>query len=175
MEVDIGAGLGQWEASEYDDGLFWQSGIYILHNGTEWTKMRCRGIPPEAYNPDALLYSLANNEPLRVKSTNFIPYGLADNGRMHQLNTWIEEENVYVMGGTGKRQHISDKWGHWCKHNCGQMHLLTMGYLAFQEFYPNVPHYLPWLDGANAEKEAIGDHVAWTETLAAEDKWMEEW
>jgi hypothetical protein len=174
IEVDIGNALGQWKPSEFNDGIFWQSGIYTLHDGKEWSTNKTRGIPASAYDASTLLYCLANNEPLRLAKDTFITYGLADNGQMHKMNTWITEDSTYVMGGSGKRQH-QDIMHTWCKRHCGQLHLLTM--LPFRTSAlvdpMSHPHYLPWIDGKNSDKDNMGDYVAFA--LDADDEWMLEW
>jgi hypothetical protein len=169
--VNIGPALGQWKPDEYEDGIFWQSGIYTLKKDGEWKKAKTRGIAKGAYSADDLIQCLATGEPLRIPKHAFITYGLADNGQWDKLNTWVTEDAEYVMGGTGKRQH-NNIMGIMCKRTCGQMHHLTM--LPFRTSAMvdpmSHPHYLPWLDGKNTDKDAIGTYVAFS--IDAEDEWM---
>lgn len=150
--LDLGDNLGQWDCTVYDDGIFWQSGVYCLKEGVEWKKARTRGIPKGTYSAEDLLENLATREPLKVWKNVFIGYGMADNGQWEKRNTWERKEHEFVFGGSGKRCHLGRFGG--CNDRCsGDVHALG----AIQLFYgpdgdpESAPHYLPWLEN---EEEA---------------------
>jgi hypothetical protein len=140
---NVGDGLGQWEKARYDDGIFWQSGIYMLKRGGEWIKSKTRGIPAGSYTAEDLLDALARGEPLRLSKKVFITYGLAQ-GQPHRLNQWIDEPHEFAFGGKGKRLH----WPTVCKTICKGMHRLGIPHAMFcmGDDLWSQPHYLPWLD-----------------------------
>jgi hypothetical protein len=149
--LDIGGNLGQWEATEYDDGVFWQSGVYCLKQGDDWIKARARGIPKGTYSAEDLISRVKTREPLAIKKNKFLGYRQADNGQWEKRNTWIEDRPELVFGGTGKRSHIG-RFGR-CNSEChDDIHALgALQYVYGPEGDPSSkPHYLPWLDN---EKE----------------------
>lgn len=153
--LDIGSALGQWELTEYEDGVFWQSGVYSLKIDGEWKKGRTRGIPRGTYDPEELVQRVKTREPFKVWKNVFIGYGMADNGQWEKRNTWERKEHEYVFGGTGKRSHLGRFGG--CNDHCrGDIHALG----ALQILYgpdgdaESLPHYLPWLDN-NEEMTAV--------------------
>jgi hypothetical protein len=155
--------FGGWELDEYTDGIFWQSGIYMLKSskcaekgcdnfkgdaskcGHEWSKARTRGIPKGSYTAEELLSAMDRNEPLRLTKKVFVTYGLAFQIGKHLLNTWQDEPHEFAFGGTGKRSH----WTRACASAChGKLHSLAMSQLQFGPFVDmeSARHYLPWLD-----------------------------
>jgi hypothetical protein len=145
--LDIGDNLGQWELAEYDDGIFWQSGVYCLRTGDDWIKAKARGIPKGTYTAEDLLEKVKTRESFKVFKNVFIGYGLADNGQWEKRNTWERKEHEYVFGGSGKRSHLGRFGG--CNTQChDDIHALG----AIQLLYgpdgnpESEPHYLPWLD-----------------------------
>jgi hypothetical protein len=144
----IGDDLGDWELAEYDDGVFWQSGVYSLHTtGDGWVKGKSRGIPKGTYSAEDLLERVKTREPLKLKKSKFIGYRQADNDQWENRNTWVEDRPSLVFGGTGKRSHLGRFGG--CNDQCyGDIHALG----ALQFIYgpdssaESCLHYLPWLD-----------------------------
>jgi hypothetical protein len=141
---NVGSNLGQWEIERFDDGIFWQSGIYMLKRGGEWIKSKTRGIPAGSYTADDLLDALARGEPLRLSKKVFVTYGLAQ-ARPELLNTWQDEPHEFVFGGKGKRLHFPKA----CKAVCkGALHRLGVPHFLWGlgDDIRSRPHYLPWLD-----------------------------
>lgn len=140
---NVGDNLGQWELERFDDGIFWQSGIYMLRRGDEWVKAKTRGIPAGSYTAEDLLDALAQGEPLRLSKKVFVTYGLAQS-RPDALNTWELEPHEFEFGGRGKRLHFPKACASACRrgmHRLGVPHFLWgMGDVDSH------PHYLPWLD-----------------------------
>ena len=172
-DVPIGDALGQWEITRYDDGIFWQSGIYMLKRGVEWVKSKTRGIPAGSYTAEDLLRCLERGEPLRLSKRVFVTYGLAQS-RPALLNQWIDEPHEYVFGGQGKRVHFVKA----CKNDCGKMHRLGIPHLMFgpDADAMSVPHYLPWLDNSRelAEQKRVVDDVTVFDAnhLDSDDEWV---
>lgn len=176
--LNFGSGLGEWEVEEYEDGIFWQSGIYCLKKDGEWKKARTRGIPRGSYNATDLIRVLEGWQDYCFECQQFCPkfhqhkntfigYGLADNGRWDARNTWTSIPHDYRMGGSGKRQHFSTDNS--CAMHCNGLH--SCGLLTFL-FGPDgdphsYPHYLPWLDNGNsfAEMKLRIDDIVFHEIL----------
>ena len=149
---NVGDGLGQWETKVYDDGIFWQSGIYMLKQGDTWVKSKTRGIPAGSYTAEDLLAALAAGEPLRLAKKVFITYGLAQS-QPGRLNQWVTEPHEFEFGGAGKRFHFP--WA--CKKMCKTMHRLGIPHAMFcmdETDLWSKPHFLPWLDAAAGMKSA---------------------
>jgi hypothetical protein len=145
--LDIGDDLGQWELAEYDDGVFWQSGVYCLHTGEGWVKGKSRGIPKGTYTPEELLERVKTREPLKLKKNKFIGYRQADNDQWENRNKWVVDRPALVFGGSGKRSHLGRFGG--CNDQCHD-DIHALGALQFVYGPEGDPqsqvHYLPWLD-----------------------------
>jgi hypothetical protein len=150
--------LGDWEMSKYDDGVFWQSGIYALKHPLECTckiqpcpkagkwsggQMKTRGIARGKYKAEDLIERCTTLEPLKSTRRVFIGYAQALQGRREELNTWIDIPGIYVFGGGSKRGHIAA-----CSNACRQlspgMHALTEQ-VKFGGIPESEPHPLPWI------------------------------
>lgn len=174
--LDVGPNLGQWELTEYDDGVFWQSGIYCLKLGDEWKKARTRGIPKGTYAAEDLLERVKTLEPLKVMKNVFIGYGMADNGQWEKRNTWELKEHEIIFGGGGKRSHLGQFGG--CNNRCrADIHALGgIQFLYGPDGDPeSQPHYLPWMDNDEemAEVKELGYFVINMEDPDSEEiGWM---
>jgi hypothetical protein len=172
--LDRGDRLGQWDIAEYDDGIFWQSGIYSLKDGDTWVKARTRGIPKGSYTAEELLECLRTGEPLRLSKKVFVTYGLADSGRWDDRNTWMTEPHEYVMGGAGKRTHATRA----CARDCGDMHrLATLHVLYGPDDDPmSKRHHLPWLEPPDSNKRVMDD-LTWFDAnhLDIDDEWVRQY
>lgn len=178
--TNTGSELGQWKLSEFDDGIFWQSGIYMLRKGDSWasgeSKAKTRGIPSGSYTAEDLLKCYKEGEPLRLDKKVFVSYGLALGGQRDQLNTWRTEPHEYVFGGTGKRYHAPRS----CTNSCfGDMHRLCMPSMLYGPYCDRESgrHYLPWLDTTESDlaetKHLIDDYTFYDQNhLDADDEWV---
>lgn len=162
LNVVPGTRLGEWELDEYDEGIFWQSGIYALKKDGEWEKGRTRGIPKGSYSPADLLRALDSGGTLYIDVKSFIGYGLALNERFNEINTWKEETREIVFGGQGKRYH-NERF--YCPKHCpgGGIHFFIPP-PDFGDDCHSRPHYLPWLENdpyITQAKHLSGDYVAY--------------
>jgi hypothetical protein len=183
--LDCGNNLGQWKISEYEDGIFWQSGIYSLREsldypeslGYGWSKAKTRGIPKGSYTPEQLLECLKNDQPLRLNKKIFVTYGLADNGRWEELNTWNIEPHEFIMGGSGKRRHNIGPKGRFCEKHCTSLHRLTMWLGPYVHGDPmSKIHYLPWLDPPDDVKNLMDDLMLFdADHLDYDQEWVREY
>lgn len=150
---DVGPNLGQWELTEFDGGIFWQSGIYCLRTGDEWVKAKTRGIPKGSYSAEEMIQCMNNGTPLEMNKNVFTGFGLALNGQRDKINTWSQEPHSYVFGGQGKRYHnsIGCDRGVTCS---GGIHGLVPRPVreSAEDKCEGYPHYLPWL-GNDPERE----------------------
>jgi hypothetical protein len=167
--------LGGWELSEYQDGLYWQSGIYALWKGVpfKW-QAKMRGIERGTELVDTLFECYRESNPLRLERHVFINYGLALQGQREALNTWRDETVEFKMGGTGKRIHQykpsrnPPKSGRPCATAChGDIHRLALPPVAPFGDCLSRPHALPWLadwKALNANKEVMDDLSVYGDT-----------
>lgn len=176
--------MGQWKLEEYDDGIFWQSGIYGLKRDGEWEKAKTRGIPKGTYSVENLFACLNSMEPLKLAKKVFISYGLAINQKNHKLNSWVMEPHEFKFGGNGKRYHPNPKsklGESYCSRICGKrMHKLTYNILSYGMKYDPIPksypHRLPWIDGLSPEKNVMIDYTLFdVNHLDFDDDWVMEY
>lgn len=184
--LDLGDNLGQWELTEYEDGIFWQSGVYCLKTEDGWVKARTRGIPKGTYTAEDMLERVKTRESFKIYKNVFIGYRMAANGQWEKVNTWEEKEHEFVFGGSGKRTHIG-RFGA-CNNRCrGDVHAL--GQIPFM-YGPSgdpesLPHYLPWLDNEEEmtdakergyfvlnEEDPDSEEMGWAKQPT---KWQQKW
>jgi hypothetical protein len=165
--------IGGWELKEYDDGVFWQSGIYCLRRGDKWPANKMRGIPQGSYSPDDLIRCMETGEALRLTRRVFYGYGLALQVGREKNNTWEELPVEYVFGGTGKRQHVTPRGK--CTKECdGSHHRLALPpvYMGATGPCDSKPHQLPWLEWSS-RKEIFDSVVMYeTEEWENEQRWL---
>jgi hypothetical protein len=172
--INVGDNLGEWELTEYDSGIFWQSGIYSLNTGGAWVKGRTRGIPKGKYTAEEIIVALETNQPLKLMKKTFVGYGLALNGQRDKLNTWEVTPHEIVFGGQGKRYHNPL----WCRAHCRDgVHEFIPRPVRFTPAASTMsePHYLPWLTAdpiVESKKRLIGDEALYDSNGLDED---EEW
>src|SRR5271170_2808240 len=139
---EIGDELGQWGIDEYDDGVFWQSGMYGLKRGDTWVKAKTRGIPRGQYEPTDMITALERGQlTIKMTRTKFVGYGLAMNQK-HLLNKWTTENYEYLLGGNGKVAHNALLCDKICTNDVHRLINLNMLHWADDK---SQPHYLPWL------------------------------
>lgn len=185
--VDVGTRLGQWDVTEYEDGVFWQSGIYCLKREGEWQKARSRGIKKGSYTADDLLSALnytkcANPEcitlehHIHLKRKMFVTYGLAQQIGWHLHNTWQDEPHEYIMGG-GKRVHFTRACKTTCDPPAHRLHQWTPSYGvgADDSDIRSRRHYLPWLtdrDDSERRQEMDDYQLFDANHLDEEEHWV---
>ena len=150
MPGEIGNGLGQYKDDRYEDGVFWQSGVYGLKRDGEWIKAKTRGIPKGKYKPENLVQLVADGAgEFTIDHVRFIGYGLAFNNQFEKYNVWVNEPQTYTFGGGGARIHRMRE----CERTCdgSGMHRLKNnfapddeGRTAKDHDWTSAPHYLPW-------------------------------
>lgn len=159
-DLDIGPNLGQWDIAEYPDGIFWQSGIYVLATEDGWKKAKnkTRGIRAGSYTAEDLLDALnrggncnINNCPTKAEHIHlsrrlFITYGLADIHGWDRFNTWQDEPHTYIMGG-GKRIHFPRACAAICDPPAHLLGQWSGTYGITPEVQPwSRRHTLPWME-----------------------------
>jgi len=148
---EVGNWMGQWKVETYEDGVFWQSGVYGLYQGGEWIKAKTRGIPKGKYKPEQLLEMVHSRvRTFSVDTPRFIGYGVAFNGQRERFNTWTSEPQEYRFGGSGATVHYDRN----CATTCtGYIHKLRnnmapdeLGRTPKDHGWHSAPHFLPWED-----------------------------
>jgi DNA polymerase type B, organellar and viral len=160
----VGTGLGQWEVSSFEGGLFLQSGIYWLKKDGKWEKPKTRGIPRSSMDVDAAMESLISQTPMTAMQTSFVGYGLGlmRNPPMRGWRTWETTQKTFSFGGDGKMSHVwskcrpcyEDKGWHECLHELAPP--VDQDFFAYQQaksereevdmwdFYKSSIHTLKW-------------------------------
>jgi hypothetical protein len=188
--LDIGGNLGQWGEQYYEDGIFWQSGIYFLKRDGKWEKgeAKTRGIPRGTYTPEDLLNKLEEtpgrfeDRALTMTKRLFITYRTARIRGWDNLGKWEDVPCKFIFGGHDKASHAA----HLCHKHCvgmpGKMHRIGRRPISdYQEVSAgtiwSVPHKLPWLEETDpfdineAEyyvklSDQLDDDMLWVRTLA---------
>lgn len=184
--------LGGWELAEFDDSIFWQSGIYMLKEGTcpiksdcslQWTKARTRGIPKGSYTVNDLLVAMDKGESLKLTKKVFIGYGLAlAMRRLNKMNRWENEPHEYKFGGAGKRYH--DTGSDYRRGSCvcrtdatSKIHRLRLPTVFYSPSFDTTSHahQLPWLTSSKeyAGKQYLNDLTLYdANDLDLEEEWV---
>jgi hypothetical protein len=185
VPVIEGARLGDWEHAEYEDGVFWQSGMYCLKREGEWRKAKSRGIKKGSYTADDLLSALTNiscgnsectttEHHIHLKRRMFVTYGLAQQIGWEHHNTWRDEPHEYVMGG-GKRMHFPRACQRLCNPPAHRLHQWspTYGAGADDDDIRSKRHHLPWLDAPDDTRDAMDDYQLFDANhLDDDDLWV---
>jgi len=187
-DLDIGPNLGQWDTTEYTDGVFWQSGIYCLATGEGWKKAKnkSRGIRKGSYTVETLMEGLhrggkCNNndcdteqEHIHLSRRLFITYGLADIHGWDKFNTWQDEPHVFLMGG-GKRIHFPNA----CRFICDPPAHILGQWSATYGVTPETAlwskrHKLPWMETRGEPRRVLEAMQMFNvDDLDPEDEWVE--
>jgi hypothetical protein len=164
--------LGGWELEEYEDSVFWQSGIYALKSGGEWKKARSRGLPRATFSVDSLLKAVDGLESLKLRKKVFVGYSVALQRNIKErdasFNTWEEIDYDLAFGGKGKRLHIKGRYkeGEWmdiCRDRCPDSRTHLLARRPNMDINPvSRRHHLPWLD---TEEELSEEEYARSITL----------
>jgi hypothetical protein len=157
-----GDALGQWKTKEYEDGAFWQSGVYALKRDGEWLKgeTKTRGIARGKYDPEELVRLCdAGERTFALTKSMFVGYGMAFNSQFEKKNVWVDVDQTYTFGGNGATYHNPRKSA--CDNSCWHpIHrlknrdalrgaiALTAGY-GSKPPYESAPHYLPWEENSD--------------------------
>lgn len=178
--LDYGKELGQWEAAEFDAGIFWQSGVYNLRKGDDWIKGKTRGIPKGSYSAEVLLKCLDNGmQPLTITRKAFTGFGAALASDWDKRNTWNDAPHIMEFGGSGKRYHnkVFCRRGNTCHNGVHDFLASPIGTPGKVDNYLSEPHYIPWL--RNNPEITANKHIVDSEMLIFEaddvdidDQWM---
>lgn len=119
LGITLGPELGQWEADEYDEIVYLQSGMYQLRRDGEWYKTKSRGLHATEFTPEMAEEYLRGCLPdesgsfpalhLRTKP-RFIGAGAANAAKGDFKDhhcVWREQERELVLGKAGKRRHVA--------------------------------------------------------------------
>lgn len=157
LDLDVGSGLGQWDAEEYDEIIYLQSGVRYTRQGETWEK-HVRGFEKESLGREEvslMLRSMGTHTPVEerhlVGTTNRyvgVSMGLKRSGTWRR---WLVEERTVDLGNVGKRKHV-DALCPACE--AGQsfydgMHRL----LAAQAHGPSKKHNIVWKNGLDESQE----------------------
>jgi hypothetical protein len=182
IEVDYGTGLGQWEATTFDSGLFFQSGVYSLKNNGNWTEGKARGAERVrgkfAIQPELLARAIDTGATIRLApKRQYTTVRMALNSHLENAGIWAERARTLRFGGDGKRYHNE----RWCNTICpgnGIHHFNPTPHLDPAEYFDitSRPHPLPWKK--DQDKKPVDDKLladtlwADTEHIDHDDYWL---
>lgn len=155
LSLDIGRGLGQWEAEEYSEIIYVQSGVYwtVSKNGMVH-KAKVRGFGSGSFSYEDARRACNTLSPLVGTTHRF--GAISGYIGKPQLRTWMDTDRVAQWGGGGKRAHASTLC-HKCNGSNHDLHnLITTNSWGGASH----PHFLPWVaaEGAhNLFQEAQDD------------------
>jgi hypothetical protein len=154
--VTMGAGLGEWDATIYDEMLYVQSGVYHRRKGDDWLAPKSRGLDITSVAlPVVRRYldscSAGDFPNLRVTTRpRFIGLTAAMAGTAPvkvRHCRWEAGERELEPGGKGKRVHIPQVCDA-CQRGLSAMdagHTLMVRSRSMGEM--SAPHFLPWEAG----------------------------
>ena len=125
LPINIGTGLGNWDAETLSRLTYVQSGVYFAQHGNEITP-RFRGIDPGALTRSKLLHAweameIGGPNTLKLPSTRFRTLGgsLVSEERFKLWRQWVTDHREISLVPVGKRIHAFDchnRWGEGLTH-----------------------------------------------------------
>lgn len=120
LGIKLGKGLGEWDAAEYEEMLYVQSGMYHYKVDGEWKGTRSRGMNRGEYpvsEARGYLKSLQFETslglgwgPMQLQTKpKFIGAGAAIVSKeplKNIMNSWRPQTKRLILGDTGKRMHV---------------------------------------------------------------------
>lgn len=157
LPLDLGSGLGQWEATEFPWLTYFQSGVYYSEGVAKY-----RGFDHGSLSHSAVLDHLRSIDqgqpyPLSGATTRFVGFGLALHTRA-TWRSWTTTQRGIELGGGGKRAHIPGCSA--CKAGVGLaegLHPLAVVTAGGR----SEPHGLPWLEGVEHELRQEDELTRW--------------
>jgi len=145
LDLDIGPGLGQWEADEYDWITYVQSGIYFTSDDANGEKVKSRGIDVKYLHHQDVLDFMASDQktPLLVPSRQFI--GLT-NPRDYLYGQWQDTAKEVKIAGA-KRLHMTGNCLPCAANEPMDQHLHDLTANPVYGLQDSHFHPLPWLNG----------------------------
>lgn len=167
LDLDIGPGLGQWEADEYDWITYVQSGIYFTSGDATGEKVKSRGIDVKELKHAAVLAYMDSDqsEPLLVPSRQFI--GLT-NPRTYLYGQWQDTAKEVRIAGA-KRLHMTANCRACTAGLSMSKHLHDLTANPLYGLKESHLHPLPWLDGTDAKQQPGNEDLAKVSTEAIAD------
>lgn len=106
-----GGSLGDLELSQYDSGVFVQSGIYWLHDQDGWHDPKVRGVGPGVLDRVTFedMWSRGDFGPVSVEVTRFrgLVTSAVSRDRWADWCQWVTETRDIMAAPDGKRVHLS--------------------------------------------------------------------
>ena len=116
LDLPIGTALGEWEATEFDDLTYVQSGVYF---GTVAGKpvAKTRGVNlgslTREHVEERMQERRAEDRHATAELTQFITAGQALQGRFWEWRRWITSEKKIELEPQGKRVPLPGRFGEW--------------------------------------------------------------
>lgn len=164
LDLTIGSYLGEWEANEYEEMVYVQSGIYFARSaGSDtWDVAKTRGTAktgPRKITVEQALSVLPVLEPIRTSNRRY--GGMA--GYIDHPNhwTWFDQDITIKWGAEGKRRHAKEICSY-CLSDADTLRHLTITTAPGMGL--SHPRAIPWIDGTIHEEPDTGDLLQeWSE------------
>lgn len=175
LGIKLGKGLGEWDATEYDEMMYVQSGMYHYKQDGEWKGTRSRGMNRGEYpvsEARGYLKSLQFETtlkqpwgPMRLTTKpKFIGAGaaIASSEPLRSImNSWRPQTKEMTLGDTGKRVHVPGACPE-CRAGIGPYdspHPLVIRSRS-NGLEMSRPRALPWENKHTDEVQEIRDKIA---------------
>jgi len=154
----IGNQLGQWKCEEYTGVFYVQNGVYWLRDSEgNWLPPKSRGIPQRKLKfEEIFLRASLGENPITINQHQFIGFGTALRGRMHDWRKWLDSPRKLRFGGAGKAIH-SERFCPECRAGRGFTDSLHPLIPVPPRQIESTLHHLPWL--ANSEENPMREHI----------------
>jgi hypothetical protein len=169
--VTLGNGLGEWDATIYDEMLYMQNGVYHRRQGDNWLATKSRGMDQQAVSLSVISDYFDRCKPGDFPSLSvsmrkrFVGLTAASAGKAPlkvRHCRWESGIRELSPGGKGKRVHIP----RFCDACAGGFNANEMPHTLFVRSQSmgqmSSPHYLPWEDGepyADTENAELLDAI----------------
>lgn len=107
LSVPVGAGLGEWEESKFQNITYLQSGMYFATTDDGKDIARTRGVDKGTLTREQVLQAMGNGDThIPASLTRFTTAGLALQGRFSHWRKWETMSKNVALYPDGKRIHI---------------------------------------------------------------------
>lgn len=144
-----GMDLGQWKVKSVPGMLNWQSGVYWINSGTDWSLKKARGAPKGQIGFDLALEALGNDlAPIEYVRQELIGYRYALRNDMREWRYFVEKPRQLQFGGSAfsKRWHNPRGCRKCRSGDAFSMHDLYPASSGFTVDDHSTMHVLPWED-----------------------------
>lgn len=180
IDMPLGRQIGEWKVERFDEGVFFQNGVYFTKTDGTWSAGKSRGMERRRgkipVSPGILTDAIRTGRAVRmVPRRRYVTTRMALAGQFEHHGEWREHPgNILDFGGGGKRYHNVKM----CPERCnGDIHVFTMKPPPSDGMFNlmSVPHYLPWKDKRSRVIDVpLTEDILWADTdrIDTDDEWL---